>query len=394
LFLAISHYYASKVKISSQIASQVFNNNKSVSMGSGHSSRSKNILESNVRIIITSADDEADFAESEDNDEYFECSSTDFDFVPNDDDDDKVGSSSVGEINENDAEREDCENKTLTQTRSEKKSIAIDELPEGGDDDDDDESSEVRKERLRRELDDFRKDLLEKRSLCQHSINKWRVELTELREKYNNEVLANEQLRETMEERGINALTSENRQLKLELAECQMFLQTSNSENINVTMENQALREHIRSLKEVIKATKEMLAIRECQVNQLKSKLTEIEASFTEKEAKIMSTELQKEYHRQLDNIRNMRELYEERANILTQERDKLKSQLEEKEQDVQTEIEKYFCLTCHLATCSRFLRLFIFIGQRIYKSTSASWKTIFRLRTRTYRCWRARSAK
>ncbi|KAG5671467.1 hypothetical protein PVAND_001662 [Polypedilum vanderplanki] len=306
-------------------------------MGSNQS-RNNFIPQSNIKIIITNADDEADFIENEDNDEFFECL-TDLNFVPYNDNDDGGGSKS--NRNENEIEK-NCENKILQTTHNEKKfSIENADADVSNGIEEDDESSEERKERLRRELDTFRKDLLEKRSLCQHSISKWRVELTELREKYNKEVLLNEQLREMMEERGITALESQNRSLKLELAECQMFLQTSNSENINVSMENKALRDHIRSLKEVIKATKEMLEIRECQVNQLKSKLTEIEVSFSEKETKIMSTELQKEYQRQLDNIRNMRELYEERANLMTQERDKLKVQLEEKEQDIKIEIEK-----------------------------------------------------
>lgn len=302
-------------------------------MGSSQS-RYKNIPQSDIQIIITNADDEADFAENEDNDEFFECL-TDLNFVPYNtyDNNDSGGSNR----NENEIER-DCENKTHNER---KLSIENADADVSNGIEEDDESME-RKERLKKELDEFRKDLLEKRSLCQQSINRWRVELTDLREKYNKEVLLNEQLKEMMEERGITALESQNRSLKLELAECQMFLQTSNSENINVSMENKALRDHIRSLKEVIKATKEMLQIRECQVNQLKSKLTEIEVSFSEKETKIMSTELQKEYQRQLDNIRNMRELYEERANLMTQERDKLKVQLEEKEQDIKTEIEKY----------------------------------------------------
>lgn len=211
--------------------------------------------------------------------------------------------------------------------------------------DDDDESLEDRKERQRKEMDDFREEISKKREMRQACIKKLREELTDLREKLSAEMDANVQLRETLESTGasksFDELAEENKKLKAELAECQMFLQTSNSENIDKTLENQALRDQVRSLKEVILAIKEMLKIRELQIDQMKSKLNEIEASMSEQETKIMSTALQQEYQRQLENIRNMRELYEERAALLVQERDAAKQKLDEKEHDLKTEIEK-----------------------------------------------------
>lgn len=209
-------------------------------------------------------------------------------------------------------------------------------------DDDDDESNEDRKERQKRELDEFREEMNKKRELRQQCMQKLRAELTDLREKLSNEMMINEQLREERgTDKSLDDLIAENKRLKIELSECQMYLQTSNAENINSTLESQALRDHIRSLKEVIKATKEMLSIRELQVDQLKSKLTEIETSFADKEAKIMSTALQQEYQRQLENIRNMRELYEQRTNLIIQERNTLQRQLDDKELDLRTETEK-----------------------------------------------------
>ena len=211
--------------------------------------------------------------------------------------------------------------------------------------DDDDESLEDRKERQRKEMDEFREEISKKREMRQACIKKLREELTDLREKLSTEMDTNVQLRETLESTGasksFDELAEENKQLKAELAECQMFLQTSNSENIDKTLENQALRDQVRSLKEVIAAIKEMLKIRELQIDQMKSKLNEIEASMSEQETKIMSTALQQEYQRQLENIRNMRELYEERAALLVQERDAAKQKLDEKEHDLKTEIEK-----------------------------------------------------
>ena len=213
------------------------------------------------------------------------------------------------------------------------------------DDEDEDESPEVRKERQKKLMDDFHEEMHKKREVRQQCIRKMREDLIDLREKLTNEQEINEQLRETLENSGnksMEDLSDENKKLKSELAECQMFLQTSNSENITMSLENKALKDHVRSLKEVQSACKEMLKIREEQNDVLKAKLTEIEVQFQDKETKLMSTELQQEYHRQLENIRNMRELYEERANILAQERDEAKQKLEEKEHDLLTEIEKY----------------------------------------------------
>lgn len=210
------------------------------------------------------------------------------------------------------------------------------------DDEEDDESVEERKERQRKELDEFREEMNQKRMLRQRCMQKLREELNDLREKLTNEMMINEQLRaERGTDKSIDDLIAENKRLKIDLSECQKYLQTSNAENINATLETQALRDHVRSLKEVIKAIKEMLSIRELQVDQLKSKLTEIEASFADKEAKIMSTALQQEYQRQLENIRSMRELYEQRSNLLIQDRNTIQRQLDDKEHDLATEIEK-----------------------------------------------------
>lgn len=213
------------------------------------------------------------------------------------------------------------------------------------DDEDEDELPEVRKERQKKLMDEFHEEMHKKREMRQDAIRKMREDLIDLRDKLSNEKEINEQLRETLENSGnktMENLSDENIKLKSELAECQIFLQTSNSENITMSLENKALKDHVRSLKEVQSACKEMLKIREEQNNVLKAKLTEIEEQFQDKETKLMSTDLQQEYHRQLENIRNMKELYEERANILAQERDEAKQKLEEKEHDLLTEIEKY----------------------------------------------------
>lgn len=56
---------------------------------------------------------------------------------------------------------------------------------------------------------------------------------------------------------------------------------------------------------------------------------------------KLMSATLQQEYHRQLENIRSMRELYEQRAALLVDERDTFKQKVEDKQHDLDVEMEK-----------------------------------------------------
>lgn len=300
---------------------------------------------SEIQIIITTSDDS-----DVDEDEFVDCSS---EFILNDTNNFNLdGSNTISHCDEIEKNPKPLERSSSFHSNNENDDETIAKIfdnkqtTQRESDDDEDESNEERKERQRKELEEFREEINRKREFRQQCIKKLREELMDLREKLANEVMSNQNMRELLERRGsdksIDDLVAENKRLKIELSECQMYLQTSNSENINTTLENQALRDHVRSLKEVIKATKEMLQIRQEQVNQLKTKLSEIESSFAERETKIMSTALQQEYQKQLENIRNMRELYEERAHILIQERNSFKQQLDDKEHDLKTEIEKY----------------------------------------------------
>lgn len=274
--------------------------------------------------------------ENESDDEFTDCTEEFEDLNAAD-----IGGDEIEKISKPlERENSSTENNDVA-ARSQAKPVASKQIES----DDDDESLDERKARQRKEMDEFRDDMNKKRELRVQCMQKLREELTDLREKLSSEMENNEQLREALETKGssktFDELVHENRKLKAELAECQMYLQTSNSENINATFENQALRDQVKSLKEVVAAVKEMLKIREIQVDQMKSKLTEIESSFVERETTLMSTALQQEYHRQLENIRNMRELYEERAALLVQEKETLKQQLEEKEHEMKTEVDK-----------------------------------------------------
>lgn len=307
-------------------------------MGSIQSrNQNPNFVQSNVQIIITEPNDDDHQSDSED--EYFECSTTRAD-------------ENGPDSHENASSLNECKfNADTHEVQDDIQIIANKEIESESDD-----STAENKRRQQRELEEFREEISRKRALRQQCLKKLRDEMKDLNEKLAYQMMINEQLRESMDNSqasgtSMTELSTENKNLKVELAECQMYLQKLNGENLNMTMENQALRDHIRSLKEVNKAMKEMLSIRESQVDQLKAKLEEIELSFGDKEARILSTDLKQEYQRQLENIRNMRSLYEERSNLLLQENNVLKQQIGDKESDLQSEMEKTKNLEEYIAT-------------------------------------------
>lgn len=75
---------------------------------------------------------------------------------------------------------------------------------------------------------------------------------------------------------------------------------------------------------------------------QLKEKFKEIERSMYERETEIMSENLRVEYTRQLENIRRLKTLYEQRARSADAEIEILKRKLTDKTSEVDNEILKY----------------------------------------------------
>lgn len=75
---------------------------------------------------------------------------------------------------------------------------------------------------------------------------------------------------------------------------------------------------------------------------QLKNKLSEIEKSLADRETNMLSTDLRQEYERQLQNIRTLRGLYEERARLSEVTRLGLVRELEEQKVLYQAETNKY----------------------------------------------------
>lgn len=74
---------------------------------------------------------------------------------------------------------------------------------------------------------------------------------------------------------------------------------------------------------------------------QLKDKLREIEQTLADREATMLSADLRQEYERQLQNIRSLRSLYEERARLAEVTRQSILRELEEQKTFTQTEVSK-----------------------------------------------------
>lgn len=75
---------------------------------------------------------------------------------------------------------------------------------------------------------------------------------------------------------------------------------------------------------------------------QLKNKLNEIEQSLADRETGMLSTDLRQEYERQLQNIRTLRGLYEERARLADVSRQALSRELDEHKVLLEAETNKY----------------------------------------------------
>ena len=74
---------------------------------------------------------------------------------------------------------------------------------------------------------------------------------------------------------------------------------------------------------------------------QLKEKLKEIEHTMGEREAEILSENLRTEYTRQLENIRRLKSLYEQRARSADAEIEILKRKLNDKNTEIDNELLK-----------------------------------------------------
>ncbi|KAI9586012.1 intracellular protein transport protein USO1 [Glossina fuscipes] len=228
-------------------------------------------------------------------------------------------------------------------------------------------------------LDEFKEELRVRRLARQSAVQELRDEITSLRRQLATERALSQRLRSGEDLQEVNVLPQKNdcertilnvmssqktstreetkdnsnddaddedplsrsRHANIELANAQLALQMSNSENISLRGELSVLQKQVGTLKEVITCCKQMLTIKEEQCNDLKQKLNEIEKSFAEHEMKLMSDNLRQEYERQLTNIRQLRQLYEERQRISAAEYENLQRLISIKRDELSNEQEK-----------------------------------------------------
>ncbi|XP_013194955.2 thyroid receptor-interacting protein 11 [Amyelois transitella] len=141
-------------------------------------------------------------------------------------------------------------------------------------------------------------------------------------------------------------LRSNNIKLRKDLAESNSSLQNAFTDIAELNAQNIESMKHINALKEVVTVSKTMINLREQQLSELKNKLSEIERSLADRETSMLSSDLRQEYERQLQNIRTLRGLYEERARLSEVTRLGLIRELEEQKSLYQAENAKCKSLT------------------------------------------------
>ncbi|KAL4715750.1 hypothetical protein ACJJTC_006329 [Scirpophaga incertulas] len=141
-------------------------------------------------------------------------------------------------------------------------------------------------------------------------------------------------------------LKANNNKLRTELANSNIALQNANTDIAELNTQSIESMKQIGALKEVVTISKTMVALREQQLNELKAKLSEIEKSLADRETSMLSTNLREEYERQLQNIRTLRGLYEERARLAEVTRQSLVRELDEQKLLNESETNKSKTLT------------------------------------------------
>ncbi|KAF2899573.1 hypothetical protein ILUMI_06602 [Ignelater luminosus] len=132
-----------------------------------------------------------------------------------------------------------------------------------------------------------------------------------------------------------------NLELQVNIAELQKDLQLANSEIAAFENERKEYKTHVVALKDIIAVSKQLLFMRENQIKELSAKVEEIQSSLAERELQAFSDDLRKEYERQLQNIKQLRKLYEERQTADKAARDQLKTQLDEAKNDLKVQEDK-----------------------------------------------------
>ncbi|XP_046968002.1 reticulocyte-binding protein homolog 1-like [Vanessa cardui] len=139
----------------------------------------------------------------------------------------------------------------------------------------------------------------------------------------------------------IEKLKSNNNKLRCDLANSNHALQTAYTDIAELSAQNTESIKQVNALKEVITVSKTLINLREQQLTELKDKLHEIEQSLADRETNMLSADLRQEYERQLQNIRTLRGLYEERARLADVSRQALARDLEEQKLLLEAETNK-----------------------------------------------------
>ncbi|XP_044750919.1 trichohyalin [Coccinella septempunctata] len=156
-----------------------------------------------------------------------------------------------------------------------------------------------------------------------------------------NQSLREELLEMRSREENVADIMEKNKELRISVSEMQNELQKMNSSLLDFEDQKGDYKRHVVALKDVIKVSKELLQIRETELKELKEKLKSIETAFNEREASLMSNDLKREYEKQLQNMRTLRELYEERSRTHKREAALLRSNLEDKEKELEKSAQK-----------------------------------------------------
>ncbi|KOB72793.1 putative Ofd1 protein [Operophtera brumata] len=211
------------------------------------------------------------------------------------------------------------------------------------------DEDETRAKAKEEEMNEFKKQLSIKRELRKEILTRHRTEKEALEKSLHDERVSkdklyenNQQLRELLiandieipdniqsstdtseftsaiheMREGFEKLKSDNNKLRRDLVDANSSLQSAYSDIADLNDQNTESMKHISALKDVVAVSRTMIGLREGQLDLLKNKLNEIERSLSDREANILSNDLRQEYERQLQNIRTLRGLYEERARI------------------------------------------------------------------------------
>nr|CAD7267920.1 unnamed protein product [Timema shepardi] len=233
--------------------------------------------------------------------------------------------------------------------------------------------------RVAEEIERFKAEMSIKREARQRAISAVSSEMERLRSELNSEREARqhvveeyEKLRKQLDlrtngdhnnqnlydERERNRqLVSRNENLLCKIKDFEETLTSKNKEidELKKQMEVKYEQSHkqILALKDVVSVSKQMLAIREGQVTQLEGKLQDIETSFSHKSEaphdgervntarNEVITNLKLEYQTQIENMKTLKSLYEERMTIVNGEKEKLDQERKEMSERLEAELDK-----------------------------------------------------